>query len=69
MSVGWRSGVFDAVSELNPIETVWSQPINTMFHVAFVNKMDRAGADFQNCIDEIRENWVKSQCYSTANWC
>jgi elongation factor G len=49
-------GVFDAVSGVEPqSETVWGQA--DKYHVpriAFVNKMDRVGADFLNCIDEIR---------------
>jgi elongation factor G len=49
-------GVFDAVSGVEPqSETVWGQA--DKYHVpriAFINKMDRVGADFQNCIDEIR---------------
>src|SRR6478752_5344448 len=50
-------GVFDAVSGVEPqSETVWGQA--DKYHVpriAFVNKMDRVGADFLNCIAEIRE--------------
>ncbi|MFL5784751.1 MAG: elongation factor G [Bacteriovoracaceae bacterium] len=54
-------GVFDAVSGVEPqSETVWAQA--DKYHVpriAFVNKMDRVGADFQNCITEIREKLGK----------
>ena len=54
-------GVFDAVSGVEPqSETVWSQADKyNVPRLAFVNKMDRAGADFQNCIDEIREKLGK----------
>jgi elongation factor G len=54
-------GVFDAVSGVEPqSETVWGQA--DKYHVpriAFVNKMDRVGADFLNCIVEIREKLGK----------
>lgn len=54
-------GVFDAVSGVEPqSETVWGQA--DKYHVpriAFVNKMDRVGADFMNCIAEIREKLGK----------
>lgn len=54
-------GVFDAVSGVEPqSETVWGQA--DKYHVpriAFVNKMDRVGADFLNCITEIREKLGK----------
>jgi elongation factor G len=49
--------VFCGVSGVEPqSETVWHQADN--FHVprlAFVNKMDRPGADFQAVVDEVRE--------------
>jgi elongation factor G len=49
--------VFDAVSGVEPqSETVWRQA--DKYHVpriCFVNKMDRIGADFENCVKEIRE--------------
>jgi len=49
--------VFDAVHGVEPqSETVWRQA--DRFHVprvCFINKMDRAGADFWRCIDMIRE--------------
>jgi len=54
-------GVFDAVYGVEPqSETVWGQA--DKYHVpriAFVNKMDRVGADFLNCITEIREKLGK----------
>ncbi|MBI3581969.1 MAG: GTP-binding protein, partial [Nitrospinae bacterium] len=50
-------GVFDAVSGVEPqSETVWRQA--DKYHVpriAFVNKMDRVGADYYNCIAEIKD--------------
>jgi len=54
-------GVFDAVSGVEPqSETVWTQADKYKVpRIAFVNKMDRAGADFQNCILEIREKLGK----------
>jgi elongation factor G len=49
--------VFDAVSGVEPqSETVWRQA--NKYHVprmVFVNKMDRAGADFLRVVDQIRE--------------
>src|SRR5881398_1557750 len=49
--------VFDGVSGVEPqSETVWRQA--DKFHVprmAFINKMDRAGADFGAAVTEIRE--------------
>jgi elongation factor G len=54
-------GVFDAVSGVEPqSETVWGQA--DKYHVpriAFINKMDRVGADFLSCITEIREKLGK----------
>lgn len=54
-------GVFDAVGGVEPqSETVWGQA--DKYHVpriAFVNKMDRVGADFLGCITEIREKLGK----------
>ncbi len=49
--------IFDAVQGVEPqSETVWRQA--DRFHVpriCFINKMDRAGADFWRCIEMIRE--------------
>ncbi|MDO8519190.1 MAG: GTP-binding protein, partial [Deltaproteobacteria bacterium] len=49
-------GVFCAVGGVEPqSETVWRQA--DKYHVprvAFVNKMDRVGADFENCVSEIQ---------------
>lgn len=49
-------GVFDAVSGVEPqSETVWAQADKyDVPRIAFINKMDRVGADFQMCLDEIR---------------
>jgi elongation factor G len=54
-------GVFDAVSGVEPqSETVWGQADRYgVPRIAFVNKMDRVGADFHNCIAEIREKLDK----------
>lgn len=54
-------GVFDAVGGVEPqSETVWSQADKySVPRIAFVNKMDRVGADFLGCISEIREKLGK----------
>jgi elongation factor G len=54
-------GVFDAVSGVEPqSETVWAQADKYKVpRLAFINKMDRVGADFDNCISEIREKLDK----------
>lgn len=54
-------GVFDAVSGVEPqSETVWAQADKyNVPRLAFINKMDRMGADFDNCIVEIREKLDK----------
>ena len=54
-------GVFDAVSGVEPqSETVWAQADRYKVpRVAFANKMDRVGADFGNCVKEIREKLAK----------
>src|SRR3982750_3040735 len=49
--------VFDAVAGVEPqSETVWRQA-NTygVPRLCFVNKMDRTGANFQRCVDMIKE--------------
>lgn len=48
-------GVFDAVSGVeSQTETVWRQADKYVIpRLAFINKMDRVGADFFNCIKEI----------------
>jgi len=50
-------GVFCAVGGVEPqSETVWRQA--TKYHVpriGFVNKMDRSGADFLNCVNQMRD--------------
>ncbi|MDZ7690457.1 MAG: GTP-binding protein [Balneolaceae bacterium] len=50
-------GVFDSVGAVQPqSETVWRQANKyDVPRMAFVNKMDRVGADFYNVIDEMRE--------------
>jgi elongation factor G len=48
--------VFDAVSGVQPqSETVWRQANKYRVpRIAFINKMDRVGANFFRCIDDIR---------------
>jgi elongation factor G len=48
--------VFDAVAAVQPqSETVWRQANRYRVpRIAFVNKMDRVGADFDNCVAQIR---------------
>lgn len=55
-------GVFDSVSGVEPqSETVWAQADKYKVpRLAFCNKMDRTGANFQNCIDEIRNKLDKT---------
>jgi len=55
-------GVFCAVGGVEPqSETVWRQADTYKVpRIAFVNKMDRTGADFQNVIDELREKLGKN---------
>jgi elongation factor G len=50
-------GVFCAVGGVEPqSETVWRQAEKYgVPRIAFVNKLDRMGADFQRCVQEIRE--------------
>jgi elongation factor G len=50
-------GVFCAVGGVEPqSETVWRQAEKYRVpRIAFVNKLDRVGADFQRCVQEIRE--------------
>ncbi|MCU0445457.1 MAG: GTP-binding protein, partial [Microscillaceae bacterium] len=49
--------LYDAVSGVEPqSETVWRQMDKYKVpRICFVNKMDRAGADFFNCVKEIKE--------------
>jgi elongation factor G len=49
--------LFDSVAAVQPqSETVWRQANKyAVPRVIFVNKMDRMGADFFNCVDKIRE--------------
>ena len=49
--------LFDSVAAVQPqSETVWRQANKyAVPRVIFVNKMDRVGADFFNCVDKIRE--------------
>jgi elongation factor G len=49
--------LFDSVAAVQPqSETVWRQANKyNVPRIIFVNKMDRMGADFFNCVDKIRE--------------
>ncbi len=49
--------VFDAVAGVEPqTETVWRQANKyEVPRICFINKMDRTGADFQQCVDMIRD--------------
>ena len=55
-------GVFCAVGAVEPqSETVWGQADKyNVPRIAFVNKMDRVGADFQNVISEIKNKLGKN---------
>jgi len=50
-------GVFCAVGGVEPqSETVWRQAEKYRVpRIAFINKLDRTGADFERCVQEIRE--------------
>ncbi|MAF76649.1 MAG: elongation factor G [Halobacteriovoraceae bacterium] len=54
-------GVFDSVHGVEPqSETVWGQADHYKVpRLAFCNKMDRVGADFNNCVEEIRSKLNK----------
>jgi len=54
-------GVFDGVSGVEPqSETVWAQADKyNVPRIAFVNKLDRMGADFFFCVNDIREKLHK----------
>lgn len=54
-------GVFDAVAGVEPqSETVWGQADKySVPRIAYINKMDRIGANFFNCVTEIAEKLGK----------
>jgi len=54
-------GVFCAVGGVQPqSETVWRQADKYQVpRIAFINKMDRLGANYQKCIGEIQEKLLK----------
>jgi elongation factor G len=55
-------GVFCAVGGVEPqSETVWGQADRYKVpRIAFVNKMDRIGADFHNVVNELKERLGKN---------
>lgn len=55
--------LFCAVGGVEPqSETVWRQADKYKVpRLAFVNKMDRAGADFYHVVDQIKNAWVQMQ--------
>ena len=63
-------GVFDSVSGVEPqSETVWGQADKYgVPRIAFANKMDRVGADFDKTIHEIREKLGKTVCPIQIPW-
>ena len=60
--------VFDAVAGVQPqSETVWRQADRYRVpRVAFVNKMDRVGADFLGVVRAIRERLGRAPCRSSC---
>ena len=56
--------VFCAVAGVEPqSETVWRQATKyDVPRIAFINKMDRVGADFYNAIDTMKKDLVLSHC-------
>ena len=63
-------GVFDSVSGVEPqSETVWAQADKYgVPRIAFANKMDRMGADFDKTVHEIREKLGKVVCPVQLPW-
>ena len=63
-------GVFDSVSGVEPqSETVWAQADKYgVPRIAFANKMDRVGADFEKTVHEIREKLGKTVCPIQLPW-
>ena len=63
-------GVFDSVSGVEPqSETVWAQADKYgVPRIAFANKMDRMGADFDKTVHEIRQKLGKVVCPIQLPW-
>ena len=63
-------GLFDAVAGVEPqSETVWMQADRYgVPRIAFVNKMDRAGADFHGTVGDIRERLGKDAAPVQLPW-
>ncbi|MBT3169128.1 MAG: elongation factor G [Candidatus Cloacimonetes bacterium] len=57
-------GIFCAVGGVEPqSETVWHQADRyEVPRIAFINKMDRSGADFENVVDAIHERLTEFAC-------
>ena len=57
-------GIFCAVGGVEPqSETVWHQADRyEVPRIAFINKMDRSGADFENVVDAIHERLTELAC-------
>jgi elongation factor G len=62
--------VFDAVAGVEPqTETVWRQADKYRVpRIAFVNKMDRVGADFRRCVDMMRTRLHASPVVIQLPW-
>ncbi len=62
--------VFDAVAGVEPqSETVWRQADKYRVpRLAFVNKMDRVGADFDRCVDMMKSRLGASPCVIQLPW-
>ncbi len=62
--------VFDAVAGVEPqSETVWRQADKYRVpRMAFVNKMDRVGADFRRCVDMMVSRLGASPCVIQLPW-
>ncbi|MDA2920459.1 elongation factor G [Desulfobacterota bacterium AH_259_B03_O07] len=62
--------VFDCVGGVEPqSETVWRQADRYKVpRIAFINKMDRVGADFKRVVEQIRTRFNSKPVYSQIPW-
>jgi len=62
--------VFDCVGGVEPqSETVWRQADRyKVSRIAFINKMDRVGADFKRVVEQIRTRFNSKPVYSQIPW-